>query len=90
MWGQMPLEHRFFVLLHEDAHIKFDTQDEFLADEYAFKEYARRGYSLSESIKALTRILKFDNPEHIKRAYNMLLTAQDYDYNINKNMNAYG
>lgn len=33
----MPVAHRLFVMLHEQAHVELQTTDEVKADAYAFK-----------------------------------------------------
>lgn len=81
----LPEEHRMFVMLHEMAHVVLQTKDEVEADAWAFKEYAKRGYSLKASVKALTSILNDQNPEHNWRMYLQLRRAEKYDYEVNGN-----
>jgi len=68
-----------FILLHEAGHVDLQTTDELKADNYAFCRYADMGYPLSESVKALTRILPFDKPGHFKRVEAQLARAIIYD-----------
>lgn len=82
-------EHKAFVLLHEEGHVVLDSSDEMAVDEYAFKKYAALGYSLTESVKALTQVLNSKSPEHTKRAYLQLQRALEYDNKNNKNKDAY-
>lgn len=88
VYNNLPDEHKLFIKLHEQGHYVLDTTDEFKADEYAFKEYVRQGFSLTESIKALSRILSLKSPEHIQRVYAQYKRALLYDANINKNEKA--
>lgn len=83
---EMPMEHRLFVMLHEKAHVELQTTDENLADAQAFKEYADLGYSLRESVKALTRVLNQNNPDHYWRMYQQLKRAEQYDIKNNDNL----
>lgn len=88
-WKQLPPEHRFFIMLHELAHLVLQTRDEKAVDEWAFAEYAKRGYSLKQSVFALTKVLSFTNQEHYWRAYLQLERAREYDYYVNGNKKAY-
>ncbi|ADY51448.1 hypothetical protein Pedsa_0876 [Pseudopedobacter saltans DSM 12145] len=81
----MPVAHRLFVMLHEQAHVELQTTDEVKADAYAFKKYADMGYSLKESVKALTKVLNENNPEHNWRMYLSLKRAEKYDLEYNGN-----
>tara|TARA_R110001606_G_scaffold18895_1_gene70210 strand:- start:241 stop:624 length:384 start_codon:yes stop_codon:yes gene_type:complete len=85
IWKRLPPSHRFFVLLHEMGHIVLKTKDEKAVDDWAFKEYAARGYSLKESVKALTRLLSFAGREHTERANLQLARAKAFDRRVNKN-----
>ncbi len=81
-WNKLPVEHRLFILLHEYAHAKLNTTDEFKADALAFKIYADMGYSLTESIKSLTRVLSYtgsNKQEHTDRTLSLINQAVDYD-----------
>lgn len=85
----LPPEHRLFVMLHEMGHVVLQTTDEYEADAWAFKKYAEMGYSLTASVKALTRILNDSNPEHAWRMYLQLERAKEYDYRVNNNTKVY-
>lgn len=85
VWPKLKPEHKRFVLLHEEGHVVLDTSDELAVDEYAFKKYAAEGYSLTESVKAITRLLNNDNPQHNLRAQLQLQRAKEYDHFVNKN-----
>lgn len=86
---KMPVEHRLFVMLHEQAHVELQTTDEFKADELAFKRYADMGYSLNAAVKALTRVLDDSNREHYARMRKQLERAKAYDYNFYGNTKIY-
>jgi hypothetical protein len=81
----MPVEHRLFVMLHEQAHVELQTTDEVKADAAAFKKYADLGYSLKASVKALTQVLNGKNPAHYWRMYCQLKRAELYDIKNNGN-----
>lgn len=85
----MPHEYRLFIMLHEMAHVVLQTEDEEAADAWAFKKYADMGYSLKAVVKALTRVLNDQKPEHAQRMNLQLQRAKDYDYRVNKNLNVY-
>ena len=83
-WNELPLEHRFFILLHEWAHAELNTSNEFEADNLAFKTYVKFGYSITEAIHALTRVLSYTTNEHSDRTLKLIETAKEYDKgNIN-------
>jgi len=78
----MPASHRTFIMLHEMAHVVLQTTDEIEADAWAFNQYAKLGLPLSESVKALTRILNPRSPEHNERMYLQLQRALKYDREV--------
>jgi|GEM_PF-2369850 len=82
--GQLTKDQWFFILLHEQGHLVLQTTDEKAVDAWAFDEYVKRGYKLSESVYALTKVLNFSTPEHFERAENQLKRAQQYDNKISK------
>lgn len=84
-WNLLPKEQRLFILLHELGHLKLRTSNEKLVDAWAHREYLKRGYSLTQSIYALSRILNFRNPEHLERLENQYNRAYQYDKHVNKN-----
>lgn len=68
MFEKYPFESRMFILLHELGHAVLNTGNEFEADKFAIREYAKAGYDLSKAIEAHTRILQPQvNPEHAER-----------------------
>lgn len=79
IWATLTPDQRFFILLHEAGHMALKSQDEKKVDAWAFKEYEKRGYRLSQSIYALTKVLNFSNPEHFERANLQLARAQKAD-----------
>lgn len=85
----MPENHRLFVMLHEMGHVVCQTENEMEADAWAFKEYAKRGHSLTDSVHALTRVLDDRDPEHNWRMYLQLQRAKEYDYKVNHNTKVY-
>jgi hypothetical protein len=85
MWPTLTKDQKFFVLLHEWAHIQLQSTDEKAVDKLAFEEYSRRGYSLKQSVNALTRLLNFSDREHYERAYLQLQRAIQYDKEHNNN-----
>lgn len=84
-WRLLPFEHKVFILLHENEHILQNTSDELAVDREAHKKYMKLGYSLTESIKALTRVLSFSMPEHDQRLKAQMIRATIYDIQVNKN-----
>lgn len=87
-WDTIPKSHRLFILLHENAHLQAQSDDELLVDEIAFNQYAFAGYPLSEAVLALSRQLDFNNPEHHQRLVLQDARARKYDYYINGNKKA--
>ena len=83
IWKKLTIDQRYFVLLHEWAHIDLKSSNEVAVDHHAFKEYAKRHYRLSQAVKALTQILSFRSPEHMFRSKRMLQRAIAFD-NQNK------
>jgi len=88
IWNSLTPERRFFVLCHELGHLKHNTTDELYADESAFYDYVKKNKSLKESVKALSQVLNFDNPEHYDRLLNQLKRALKYDFEHNHNHKA--
>ncbi|MCX6250726.1 MAG: hypothetical protein NTX61_08240 [Bacteroidetes bacterium] len=86
-WNTLDPVHRLFVLLHEAGHVTLNTKNEIEADRFAFEAFAKLGYPLSESVKALSRVLHFDNPGHTDRLTAQIRRAFEYDKYINHNKN---
>lgn len=74
-----------FIILHERAHVELDTDNEFLADEEAFRQYVKKGFPLSQSIYALSRVLTMNSPEHLQRVIAQLQRAKQFDKSVNHN-----
>ena len=85
VWEFLPTNHKLFVLLHEEAHIILDSNDEDEADALAFKRYADLGHSLNDSVLALSKVLTMSQPQHYWRVYRQLQRAKEYDYYNNGN-----
>ena len=75
----LPKEIRLIIMLHEMAHVELQTTDEEACDAWAFKKYADMGYSLTAAVKATTRVLNDQNPEHLRRMQLQLQRAIEYD-----------
>lgn len=88
-WSKLKEEHKFYVLAHEEGHIKFNTRDEIEADEWASKKYFNAGFKISESVKALSQHLDRNNPVHIARAWLQYNRALQYDWEHNQNKKAF-
>jgi hypothetical protein len=76
---------QFYVLLHELGHIALQTEDENKADAYASEIYTKKGYPLSESVKALSKVLKFNKQGDYIRLQNQFNRAAEYDLIVNHN-----
>lgn len=68
-----------FIMLHEMGHMVLQTSDERAVDQWAHREYLRRGYSPKKSVYALTNILRFNKREDFDRSMAQLNRAQLYD-----------
>lgn len=77
--------HKLLIDLHESGHYNLQTKDETLADDYAFEIYAKHGYSLKDSVTALSQILPFSHPVHWLRLLRRFNSAVLYDYYTNGN-----
>lgn len=76
-----------FWLLHEKGHIELDTNDELLADAYAFNHLAGTQFrSLKQMIEACENLLDSNIPYHQERIDNIYRLALQWDKNhpINK------
>lgn len=73
-----------FMLLHENAHLVLNTDDELAVDAYAHKQYMDLGYSLKQSVYAHTKVLSFDKTEDFVRARLQLERALAYDHEHNR------
>lgn len=84
-WNKLPFEYKAFILLHENEHILQDTSNELKVDAAAHKKYLRMGYSITQSILALTKVLSYTSPEHLQRTKEQMIRATVYDITVNKN-----
>lgn len=89
LFKKIKPEHRLFIMLHEMAHVVLQSTNEKEVDEWAFREYAKRGYSLKEAVYSLTDLLKGNNLEHYERIKNQLERAKDYDFHFYGNKKIY-
>jgi hypothetical protein len=76
---RLPKDVVFFIMLHEMGHLVLQTSDEVKVDQWAHDEYLKRGYSLKQSVFALTKILRFNSQEDFIRAKAQLARAQHFD-----------
>lgn len=88
-WNKLKPEHKYYVLAHEEGHMQFNTRDEIMADDHASAKYLAAGYSITESVKALSEHLDRNNPVHIARAWAQYNRALKYDWEKNKNKKSY-
>jgi len=80
-WSKIEPAHRVFILLHEYAHIALNSSDEFEVDKLAHKIYLERGYPLTESVRALSKVLTGSSESHVQRVQAQLNRAYDVDKN---------
>lgn len=78
-WQGLSKEKRVFILLHELGHYVLQTRDEFEADEFAHEMYSRMGYSLKQSVFALSETFDDDNEEHRARLHAQINRAYASD-----------
>ena len=85
----LPNFTKKFIVEHEKGHLKYDTDSEQLADEYALQSlYKSEKKSLKKSIKALVDILPEDD-QRIETLYNKALEI-DKGNSMNRfNMNSF-
>ena len=94
IFQKLPKDYQEFIIGHEAGHIVNNTNNEFLADDYAFDWCIKRGISLKNTVLAMTRVLNFpeNNPvlkkEQEARVKRQLQRALNYDYRVNNNQKA--
>ncbi len=76
-----------YILFHEAGHILLQTEDEEAADAYASKIYLEKGYPISDSVKALSKALKFNKKQDFDRLDNQFKRAAEFDLKVNNNEN---
>ncbi len=86
VWPTIKPEHRMFILLHEYGHIQLNTSDELAVDAYASDLYIKLGYSLTESVKALSQVLTGKSNQHVDRVKAQLDRAKKIDQKNNNKM----
>ncbi len=85
LWPTFSPAHRKFILFHEAGHATKQTKSEIEADKFALACMIEHGESLTESLKALTRILDESRPGHRIRMKALFETIRNYDYYFNEN-----
>lgn len=55
IWPLLSPDAQCFIICHELAHLKYATDNEYLADEKGFEMYVKTGRSLREAVKSLCR-----------------------------------
>lgn len=76
---------KFFILLHEWAHVTLQSRDEKLVDKFAHKVYLSYGKSLKASNYALTYLLDARKRGHAERMLNQFNRAWEFDRFANRN-----
>lgn len=85
----MPDFRKKFIIQHEKGHYNLDTRSEFEADDYAFRMLAgSEPNSLKESVKSISQVLSFRNPEHLDRLFEVVKKALAFDFERNGNQRA--
>lgn len=75
-WPYLPEFTRKFILEHEKGHYYGNTNNEFVADKYAFDTLKlTEPYSLRNSVKALSDVLPMTTPEQTRRVDNAIIRA---------------
>ena len=86
---QLPKSLQNYLIQHELGHFELKTDNEFKADEYAFKRLAGKSKnSLKDSITFFTKVLPFTTAEHYDRLKAAIIRAAKFDYEINGNKEA--
>lgn len=84
-WRKIQPEHRVFILLHELAHCVLDSSNEMAVDALAHEWYLQLGYSLSESVYALTKVLHANSEQNKNRSWAQYNRASSIDELNKKN-----
>jgi hypothetical protein len=88
-FNTLPEFTKKFVLKHEEGHYIGKTNNEFLADEYAFNKLAlKEPYSLRNSILAISDVLPMTTREHNERVQKQIIRSLVTDAQVNKNPKA--
>jgi hypothetical protein len=87
---KLPKFTQKFIIEHEKGHLKYDTDNEQLADAHALQTlYKTEKRSLKKSIKALVDFLPEDDPR-IETLYNKALEIDKGENNMNRQFNFNG
>lgn len=76
---------RYFILLHECAHIWLKSRNEKEVDALAFSIYARDNRSHKAAVYALTHLLTVGKRGHADRMRLQFQRAWNHDHFVNKN-----
>ncbi len=85
----MPLEHIFFILCHEEGHIVLNTKDELEADKYAFAKYEKYNFGNDATVQVLNAHLDHKNPVHQARIFAQYQRALQNDFKEKKIKSAF-
>lgn len=68
LWSRLSPPERYFMLLHENAHLVLQSTDELAADSHALSQYRQRfPRDLMPTYTLLTKVLDAGNPVHAAR-----------------------
>jgi hypothetical protein len=88
-WFKIAKPFRKFIIQHEKGHYYLNTSDELLADSFASEHFlGSEKQSLKNSIRALSDVLPFNNPEHKIRLERQIKRALQYSWEHNGNKEA--
>lgn len=88
VYDKLPKPIQRFIYLHEMGHYVLQSADELEVDRWALRQYIKEGNSPQSAIHALSRVVSFENPEHMVRLKAQLDNARHYDFHFNGNTNA--
>lgn len=74
-------EEIIFTILHEIAHAVLNTSDERACDRWAFRQYAKGGYSMKKAVFAISKQLDpVGNGEHSDRTVRQFYRAKHQNF----------
>ena len=79
-FNQLPFEHQFFIIAHEEGHNILHTKDELLADAHAYERYEKHNFSNKEAVKLLHQSLDSRNPVHAARIFQQYQRSLKNDF----------
>ncbi len=79
-WDNVPFEHQFFILAHEEGHGVLHTKDEMSADMYAYNKYEKMNFNNTAAVQALQMFLDTNNPVHAARIWQQYQRSLKNDY----------